>query len=143
MVDPTNKKAKYKRMEISDLTKEYGPPIKAKPTKSIRISTINLGGLRTDQFHNQLKQMDRLEIDIQGFCETNVNYNDYNIKRSFQKTLQVYHQESAMIMSTSETKCSSRFKPGGSKLIVVGQQTSRVKEKVADKLGRYLSLIHI
>ena len=111
--------------------------IQPKPPAYFRISCINRGGITTANAEATFQHALDLDIDIQGYSETNIDTNKYHVRNRLTKAALRLDPQAKSTWSTSEIHSTSTYKPGGTSLIAFGHHTGRLKAKGRDTMGRW------
>ena len=114
------------------------------PEGTTRIYFQNLNGLNWDNEGGKwpyiCEVMDGIQVDIACFAETNLDTNNYDVRRKMEQICQRQHDQSRLVMATSKHKSSSLYKPGGTAILACNAITSHIKSHTRDRMGRWVSL---
>ena len=98
---------------------------------------MNHGGIRIDEWKTILHQTIKNQVDVQCLVENNLNTHDFFTRRQLHRQLQQLELQSASVWASSKIESKSSFQPGGTSVITFGKTVGRLKDKGADKLGRW------
>lgn len=81
-----------------------------------------------------MKIMHQNKVDILGFAETNIAWNEKHIREANSKTLKHYNKSHIQISSSLETS-SSYYQPGGTATVITDNYTGRIDSSLNDPSG--------
>ena len=108
-----------------------------KSESTIRISSINKGGLQLNNIKSTLQHAMDLQIDIQCYSENNLDTLKGHVQQRLYDDVQAMDQKAKAIWNSGTVPTESEFKPGGTSIITFGKTAGRVKEQGTDPLGRW------
>ena len=115
-----------------------GGVISAKPSHCIRVSSINPGGIRLQEFPNELQHSLSQSVDIQGYSEINLDTTQLHVRNTLRDTCKRYgHPATRSTWGSSSIEGISPFKPGGTGIITFGSHGGRLHHLGNDPYGRW------
>jgi hypothetical protein len=119
-----------------------GNPIEKKEPKNIRLIFQNINSLRantTDKWKATLDQMETLECDIVGLCETCINWNLNKTHQIYKSLLNRKFPNSTMIGSKIHNTVKKNLLPGGTASITMNTMVNRIENEITDgyAMGRW------
>ena len=115
----------------------YGPAMQNKGPNTLRIATQNPNGFHALSMTEGAECIDimrELNLDIFGFSETNRNWDE----KSRYALAQLTRRDGPGIsIAASDYSEKEGYLPGGTALLLKGNQCGRVSKRYPDKLGRY------
>ncbi len=112
-------------------------------TKTIRICSINVNGISQDldwiEWDMILRSMHKLQIDILGITEPNINFKNKHTVNKIYDTAKAFEKNMQISLSCSNQLIKSTKKKGGTMTILSGRWAGRKKDHVADQKGRWSS----
>ncbi len=111
--------------------------------KSICICSINVNGISQDpdwiEWDTMLRSMHKLQIDILGITEPNINFKNKHIVNKIYDTAKAFERNMQISMSCSNQLIKSK-KKGGTMTILSGRWAGRKKHLTSDPKGRWSSI---
>jgi hypothetical protein len=103
----------------------------------------NINSLRpnnTDKWEAALKQILEFKADIEGFCETSVNWKKAILKKKFQIKANKILKNPILTTTTTDLNYEEKYLPGGCCQITANTWTTRSESKIYDdfRLGRWI-----
>ena len=121
-----------------------GDSIGRKAKTDIRIYTQNINGIKTDDMsndlHNKIQVMTDRQVDIFGWSETNLEWQDYTTHKTTQTIAKKHLPGGHWNPTTSTIPTETQYKPGGN---VIGSNysiNSRTTVKGKDDYGRWTGM---
>ena len=120
----------------------YGDKMEPKEDNIIRIYSQNINGISVDTIQENLtKNLDVMldrQVDIMGWAETNVEWNDYPAHLLSQRVFRKQYPGGKWLTTTSAIPSDTNLKPGGNALGLNHDTNSRTTATGKDPLGRWL-----
>merc|ERR1712115_738444 len=91
-----------------------------------------------DEFHHMLNLMTIQDINICGWSETNIEWNDHRIYQKLYQIMKRHYQGGTWQPSTSNIAMKSTYKPGGNLMILNKNINSRTNSFQKDEMGRWV-----
>ena len=118
-----------------------GHKMQPKDKQTIQIYTQNIDGISTknteDHFHHILTSMADRDVDVMGFAETNIEWNDPVINSKLYKIMKQHFPGGNWKPSTSNIQMETIYKPGGNLIVTNKSIRSRTLHTEADNKGRW------
>ena len=135
--DNTTLQARLSGTIDTDEASLKGGKMEEKLDGTIRISSINKGGLRLNNIKSTLQHALDLEIDIKCYSKNNIDTLKGHVQQRLNDNVQAMDQQAKAIWNSGTIPTESEFKPGGTSVITFGKTAGRVKEqgKVLDGKG--------
>jgi hypothetical protein len=116
----------------------FGDLINKKANSTVPIYYKNINGANTynswNTWDQAFKTTNELEIDIVGYTETNINWNEKN--RSYARSICHKHNKAINIHTSSSIEATkTTYQPGGTATILTGNITGRSTGQINDKSG--------
>ena len=117
---------------------EYTP----KPKDTLWISSHNYCGITTSNYYQCLLDLEHLQIDLQGFAETNLNTNRIDVRQKLSTITKRHTQHCCSVCSTTDTDSVTDYKPGGTGLLATNTLVSRIKHQGRDNKEILIIMIY-
>ena len=119
----------------------YGDEIRPKPTDTLRIYSQNVQGIPTthtkEHFHAMLTTMTDREVDVFGWAETNLEWNDYKLNAELFPIFKKHFPQGKWLPSTSKIPFTTNYKPGGNLMGIHKNANARTHQTHRDPMGRW------
>ena len=122
--------------------RQYGDKLEPKAENTIRIYSQNINGISAESMQaNLTKNLDAMldrQVDIMGWAETNLEWNDYSTHLLAQRVFRKQYPGGKWLTTTSKIPSKTNLKPGGNALGLNHDATSRTTSTGRDSMGRWL-----
>ena len=124
----------------TEQTQHWGDLPEEKHQSDCRIAFQNINGL--SQYHikiqgNELAQkIHKLQADIVGLAETNLNWQFKNTKQQAKMSLNLPDTKTMLVTSNLQKLTKTAYQPGGTACLLRDPWTGRIKSTTTDHLGR-------
>ena len=121
--------------------KYYGDELRPKPSNTLRIYSQNIQGIPTtntkEHFHAMLSTMTDREVDVFGWSETNLEWNDYKLNSEMFPIFKKHFPQGKWLPSTSQIPFTTNYKPGGNLMGIHKNANARTHQTHRDPMGRW------
>ena len=119
-----------------------GDTIPEKGPDTLRVYSQNINGISMqqmeDDFHYKLHQMALRQVDITGWAETNIEWNDHSVNKELFAIMKRHFPGGAWKPSTSNIPMPTNYKPGGNLMVLGKNIRSRTTIFKKDSMGRWV-----
>ena len=119
-----------------------GDNLQEKEKNCIRLYSQNINGIPADtleeHMHYMLQAMQDRDVDIIGWAETNLEWNNYRIHKKANRLFRKTYPRGKWITTTSKTTATTDYKPGGNAMGITQDISSRTPLWGQDPLGRWV-----
>ena len=119
----------------------FGDELQPKPTDTLRIYSQNVQGIPTtntkEHFHAMLTTMTDREVDVFGWAETNLEWNDYKLNAELFPIFKKHFPQGKWLPSTSKIPFTKNYKPGGNLMGIQKNANARTHQTHRDPMGRW------
>lgn len=113
-----------------------------KSKDTIWIYSQNVHGISTNDYSSdftvKLHVMLEWKVDIMGWSETNLEWNDYKVQQELYKQLKSHMPGSSWKLTTSGVPSDTPYKPGGNLMVLSKPVRARTWEFNQDRMGRWV-----